>query len=215
MKNLYYMNCKDIQSIGGRVSYDESFKPVPGVAGFFISNCGRLVSKRQNETKLCSINIYNGYEYHNTKVKKYGKYRNCDLKIHRLVAECFVDIPDWIDEKDILTLEVHHLMKVSRCAKIYGLNYATNLIWLPRSVHKVLHQHERLEVLINGTYKPYGFLDACKKLKITPYDMVEVLKHKTVSNGYNSYSATICRDDGSSIVVSVREKVAQEQKTVA
>jgi len=208
MRNYYYLSSKDLQEINGKIAFDEEFVQVKGCPGFFISSYGRLISKRQLTTKVCRTAVYKGYEHYHTYCKRYGKYKSYDLKIHRLVAENFLPIPTWIRAEDLHRLVAHHDIKVSRDRRIKNVNCVNNLIWLPDWVHIVLHKHEYIEVYVNGKYCKYGFINACKRLGINPYDLCEVLKNETqVKTDYRYYSATIERDNGSSIVVDVRELI--------
>lgn len=206
MKNLYYMNRQDIMMLGGRIAYDEEFRPIKGSAGLFVSNYGRIASKRQSDTRIVSTYLNRGYEFHATKVKKYGKVKNVHLRVHRVVAQAFIPIPLWIHEEDLTDLVVHHIVKVVRGARIKGINHVDNLVWLPRHIHNVLHSFEQIEIMIDGKYRRYNFLDACRKLRITPYDLVDVLQQPKEQEEYNYYSADVVRDDGTMLNVTIRHK---------
>ncbi len=208
MKNLGYLTKIDIENIGGRIAFDEDFKKILGQPGFFISNYGRVVSKRQSKAKLIKSGYYHGYERFSTQRTKNGRSKRYDFRVHALVAAAFVEIPQWINEEDYSNLQVHHYRKVSREVRVYGLNTANNLTYLPEAVHKFLHKHEYVEIFISDCYKKYGFLDACKKLKITPYDLMYVMKTQPVKEeaDYIYYSADVNRDNGSKITVQIRFK---------
>ena len=128
---------KDIKAIGGLAAADEVFKEVPEVKGWFISNYGRLISKRKNGTaRIVKTYFTNGYEHVVTYTEK-GKNRTAKLyAIHQLVAQAFVKVPAWIKPHDII--EVHHIHRVNRKNRESGINFASNLSYLPKSLHKTV-----------------------------------------------------------------------------
>ena len=67
----------------------EKWKSVNGFANYEISNCGRV---RNATTERMLKSSDDGYGYLKINLQKEGK--SCTMKIHRLVAEAFVDNPE-------------------------------------------------------------------------------------------------------------------------
>lgn len=195
---------KDIKAIGGLAAADEVFKEVPEVKGWFISNYGRLISKRKNGTaRIVKTYFTNGYEHVVTYTEK-GKNRTAKLyAIHQLVAQAFVEVPAWIKPHDII--EVHHIRRVNRKNRVSGINCASNLSYLPKSLHKTVDVIAEIAVFEEGFYRQYDFVSAAERLHIDPYCLADIIRQEpTKRKGKCAYYQCTVNADGVAVDVNFR-----------
>ena len=87
---------KDIKEVGGLIAPDEEFRKAKGIRSVYVSNYGRVISKRVGKPRLLKSHFSNGY--HSITVEN-GTKRKCYF-VHILVAKAFVEVPEWINEDD-------------------------------------------------------------------------------------------------------------------
>lgn len=162
---------KDIKEIGGLIEPDEEFRKAKGVRSVYVSNYGRVISKRTGKPRLLKSYFLNGY--HSIVVENENKKRK-NYFVHILVAKAFVEVPDWINKDD--RKEVHHIQKVDRKCEIEYSDRASNLCWLPPKIHKIVDSEE-VAVKINGQYVSMDFVKIAEFYGVSPYALA-----KTVGN---------------------------------
>lgn len=95
----------------------EEFRPIPGYDGvYFVSNLGRIKSKRKGETKILSGAISAGYVL--IQLFKNGAHKT--FRVHRLVAQAF--IPNYLDKPLINHIDGNK-----------SNNRVDNLVWCTQS----------------------------------------------------------------------------------
>lgn len=160
---------KDIKEVGGLIAPDEEFRKAKGIRSIYVSNYGRVISKRVGKPRLLKSHFSNGY--HSIAVEN-GTKRKCYF-VHILVAKAFVEVPDWINKDD--RKEVHHIQKVDRkCERGYS-DRANNLCWLPPKVHKIVDRTEEVAVKIDGQYVPMDFVRVAEYYGISPYVLAKAV----------------------------------------
>ena len=191
-KNYKRFTKKDIATIGGLISSDERFVPVKAQPGWFISNYARLASKRRNGTAvLIRTYFVNGYETIVTYSTSSGSRKPRMFMLPNLVATAFVNVPNWIHENEII--EVHHKRKVNHGEREYGTDFATNLIYLPKTIHKTVDVVREIGVCRRGLYKNMDFVSAAFEMGIDPYALVDVLRQEpdAIEDDYKYYDCLI------------------------
>lgn len=153
----------------------EIWRPVKNYEGYYeISNLGRLISLnyRKNGSKhFLKTNINsNGYEQVRLNVNKIGKNK----KIHRLVAESFIENTDnkkCVNHKDS-----------NRCN-----NRLDNLEWCTHS-ENTIHGFKN-----NSIFRPSG--EDCKISKLNNKNVIEIFKsiksHRQLAKDYGVTKSTI------------------------
>lgn len=177
MKKYYYLNENDIENIGGLIAPDEKFELVEEMPGWFISNYARLISTRKNGTaQLLQTVFKQGYESIATNIDVNGKNKSKCYALHKLVADAFVPVPEWVHENDIT--EVHHIKKVNREKRDLKTHYASNLTRLPVQVHKMVDKIAEIAVYKNGKYKTMDFVSAAFNMQISPYTLNQLIREQ-------------------------------------
>lgn len=176
-KNYKVFTRKDIKAIGGLISPDERFKVVKEQPGWFISNYARLASKRKNGTAVLLHPLFrNGYQGLVTYNRVNGKRVATEFKVHVLVASAFVNVPGWIRDNEII--EVHHRRKVNHAHAEYGTDFAENLTYLPKSIHKTVDAVREIGVCKGGVYQNMDFVSAAFYMGIDPYALADVIRQE-------------------------------------
>lgn len=191
-KNYKRFTKKDIATIGGLIALDEKFVPVKKQPGWFISNYARLASKRKNGTAVLIRTFFvNGYETVVTYSTLSGSRKPQMFMIHNLVATAFVSVPKWIRENEII--EVHHKRKVNHNEREYGTDFATNLTYLPKTIHKTVDVVREIGVCRRGLYENMDFVSAAFEMGIDPYALVDVLRQEpdAIEDDYKYYDCLI------------------------
>ena len=169
-----YLTRKDIKSIGGLIADDEIFMPCKGIRSIFVSNYARVISKRCKKARLLKAYFSQGYHYLTLESLNGKCGRKC-YSIHRLVAIAFCPVAEWI--KDGEKLDVHHIIAVDPNVDDPTLDYASNLIWLPKGIHKYVDKIEKMQVRQNNRWKSMQLLDVAEYYGISPYDLCKFI-HK-------------------------------------
>lgn len=154
---------KDIKEVGGLIAPDEEFRKAKGIRSVYVSNYGRVISKRVGKPRLLKSHFSNGY--HSITVEN-GTKRNCYF-VHILVAKAFIDVPDWIESGK--RKEVHHIKKVDRKCETENSHHINNLCWLPPKIHRLVDKIEEVAVNIDGQYVPMDFVKVAEYYGISPY----------------------------------------------
>ena len=132
LKSLYKMVFKKVYCIDNICSLQgEVWKPIKGTDEYFISNYSRIISYKGYEAillKSWSNKQTNGYL--TVKITINNKTKN--YKVHRLVAEAFLQIP-----KDIDNYQIHH-----KDGNRYN-NNVQNLQWLTKEQHRKKHEQKK------------------------------------------------------------------------
>lgn len=148
---VYWLNKKDIELVGGLLYPDEEFRPVKGESSIWISNYARVLSKRKGKPRILKTVFQKGYHRLTLPQTIRGKREKHMYYIHVLVAQTFCEIPDWINPGD--KLEVHHINSVDREKDIEDINYASNLMYVPRRLHKAIDSIQEIAVNQNGKWQ--------------------------------------------------------------
>lgn len=205
---VYWLNKKDIELVGGLLYPDEEFRPVKGESSIWISNYARVLSKRKGKPRILKTVFQKGYHRLTLPQTIRGKREKHMYYIHVLVAQTFCEIPDWINPGD--KLEVHHINSVDREKDIEEINYASNLMYVPRSLHKAIDSIQEIAVNQNGKWVKRDFVTAAEHYGISPYEFLGAFaneKYKTpdsIRGKYQYYSPTIKIDDERNVEIGVR-----------
>lgn len=205
---VYWLNKKDIELVGGLLYPDEEFRPVKGESSIWISNYARVLSKRKGKPRILKTVFQKGYHRLTLPQTIRGKREKHMYYIHVLVAQTFCEIPDWINPGD--KLEVHHINSVDREKDIEDINYASNLMYVPRSLHKAIDSIQEIAVNQNGKWVKRDFVTAAEHYGISPYEFLGAFaneKYKTpdsIRGKYQYYSPTIKIDDERNVEIDVR-----------
>lgn len=205
---VYWLNKKDIELVGGLLYPDEEFRPVKGESSIWISNYARVLSKRKGKPRILKTVFQKGYHRLTLPQTIRGKREKHMYYIHVLVAQTFCEIPDWINPGD--KLEVHHINSVDREKDIEDINYASNLMYVPRSLHKAIDSIREIAVNQNGKWVKRDFVTAAEHYGISPYEFLGAFaneKYKTpdsIRGKYQYYSPTIKIDDERNVEIDVR-----------
>lgn len=205
---VYWLNKKDIELVGGLLYPDEEFRPVKGESSIWISNYARVLSKRKGKPRILKTVFQKGYHRLTLPQTIRGKREKHMYYIHVLVAQTFCEIPDWINPGD--KLEVHHINSVDREKDIEDINYASNLMYVPRSLHKAIDSIQEIAVNQNGKWVKRDFVTAAEHYGISPYEFLGAFaneKYKTpdsIRDKYQYYSPTIKIDDERNVEIDVR-----------
>ena len=207
-KRCNYLTKADIEAVGGKIATDEEFRHVKGETAIWVSNYARVISKRRGKARVLQTVFQRGY--HRLTLPQYmrGKKIKNMYYLHVLVAEAFCDIPDWVNPED--RLEVHHICSVDRVHDIGGINYAGNLMYVPRKLHKAIDSIAEIAVRTTNTWIKMTFVEAAKYYGISPYDFLEAFaneKYKTpdkIHGKYQYYTPTIESEGGKTITINIR-----------
>lgn len=205
---VYWLNKKDIELVGGLLYPDEEFRPIKGESSIWISNYARVLSKRKGKPRILKTVFQKGYHRLTLPQTIRGKREKHMYYIHVLVAQTFCEIPDWINPGD--KLEVHHINSVDREKDIEDINYASNLMYVPRSLHKAIDSIQEIAVNQNGKWVKRDFVTAAEHYGISPYEFLGAFaneKYKTpdsIRGKYQYYSPTIKIDDERNVEIDVR-----------
>ena len=180
-----YLTKKDIKIVGGLVAPDEEFRCVEGESALWISNYGRLLSKRKKNPRILKTVFQNGYHRISLPQRMYGKSIAPTYYIHVLVAKAFCPVAEWIRQSD--AIEVHHINKVNRNRDILENDYANNLMWIPRKIHRAVDQIESIELCINGKWEVKDFVTAAEHMQMCPYGFIEMLQKNEPSKVVSQY----------------------------
>ncbi|MCD8015926.1 MAG: hypothetical protein LUG99_22770 [Lachnospiraceae bacterium] len=165
----YVLTNKMVIEAGGLLATDEVFLPFPNESAVWISNYGRILSGRHKKAKILKPFIKNGYHKIRFCYSDYGKIKRKSYLVHRVVAELFVPIGDWIHSEDIDTLQVHHIKAVDRDNPAQEQDYASNLQWVPKQLHHAIDKIHKIQVQSNGEWRQKNFVKASKMLGVSPY----------------------------------------------
>lgn len=170
---IYRLYKRDIDAIGGLIYPDERFLPVKGESAIWVSNYARLLSKRKGKPKILKTVFQNGYQRVTLPQAMYGKQKKHMYYLHKLVSEAFCDIPSWIKPGD--KIETHHKKKINRDKDIIGINYANNLIYVPRKLHKAIDSISEIAVKQGKKWVTIDYEKAAEFYEISPYDFVQAI----------------------------------------
>ena len=166
---IYWLNKRDIEEIGGLLFPDEEFRPVKGESAIWISNYARVLSKRKGKPRILKTVFQKGYQRLTLPQTIRGKRVKHRYYVHVLVAEAFCDFPKWVKPGE--RLEVHHIWAVNRLRDIAGINYASNLMYVPRKLHKAIDSIQEIAVKKNGNW-----------IKIMGFHHMNFWKHSQMKN---------------------------------
>lgn len=211
MKNrINYLAKKDICAIGGLIAPDEEFRAVEGESAIWISNYGRVISKRQKNARLIKSHFQNGY-YRTTFVQvMYGKTVRHMYYLHVLVGKAFLHPAKWIKEDD--KIEIHHIKRIAKDNKDKSLHYANNLVYVPRRLHKAIDSIEHIFVKHGKKWLEMGYDVASEYYDLSPYEFLNAFgnekKHKPTSrkNGYQYYKIEIESENGRITPINIKIK---------
>lgn len=167
-KNYKKFTKKDVATIGGLISPDERFVSVKAQPGWFISNYARLASKRRNGTAVLIRTFFiNGYETVVTYSTLSGSRKPKMFMIHK--------------------------RKVNHKKREYGTDFATNLTYLPKTIHKTVDAVREIGVCHRGLYEDMDFVSAAFSMGIDPYALADVLRQEpdAVEDDYKYYDCLI------------------------
>lgn len=105
---------------------------------------------------------------------------------------------------------MHHINSVDRENDIEEINYASNLMYVPRKLHKAIDSIQEIAVKQNGRWIKMDFARAAEHYGISPYEFLEAFaneKYKTpdsIRGKYQYYSPTIKIDDERNVEIDVR-----------
>lgn len=203
-----YLTKADIKAIGGKITSDEVFKRVKGETGIWVSNYARLISKRRRKPRLLKTVFNNGYRQVSLPHKKYGKMIIKTYYLHILVAKAFCSKPSWAKSNN--KLEVHHIKPVDRVNDIPGINNASNLMYVPRTLHKAIDAISEIAVNQDGMWVKMNFTKAAEYYGVTPYDFLNSFANESntkpnkVEDKYQYYSTTIDCGDNKIVNIDIR-----------
>lgn len=205
---IYWLNKRDIEEIGGLLFPDEEFRPVKGESAIWISNYARVLSKRKGKPRILKTVFQKGYQRLTLPQTIRGKRVKHRYYVHVLVAEAFCNIPKWVKLGE--RLEVHHILAVNRLCDIAGINYASNLMYVPRKLHKAIDSIEEIAVKKNENWIKMDFVMAAKYYGISPYEFLEAFaneKYKIpnkIWGKYQYYSKFVDSENGQDVVIDIR-----------
>ena len=116
---------------------------------------------------------------------------------------------------------MHHIKSVDREKDIEGINYASNLVYVPRKLHKAIDSIQEIAVKQNSKWIKMDFVRAAEHYGISPYEFLEAFaneKYKLpdrIRGKYQYYSPTIKMDNGRNVRIDikiVRLRDAAEEK---
>lgn len=207
-KRCNYLTRADIEAIGGKIAADEEFRRVKGESAIWVSNYARIISKRKGKAKVLKTVFQKGYHRLTLPQVMYGKRVKHMYYLHVLVAQAFYDTPSWIKPGE--KVEVHHIYSVDRKHDIGWINYASNLMYVPRKLHKAIDSIVEIAVKRNGKWAKMNFVEASEYYGISPYEFLESFaneKHKIpdrIRGKYQHYSPTIEAENGKSVTIDIR-----------
>lgn len=205
---VYWLNKKDIKEIGGLLYSDEEFRPVKGESAIWISNYARVLSKRKGKPRILKTVFQKGYRRLTLPQSVRGKKVKHMYYVHVLVAQAFCEIPNWINPGD--RLEVHHINSVDREKDIEGINYASNLLYVPRKLHKAIDSIQEIAVKQNSKWIKMDFVSAAEYYQISPYEFLESFSNEKyklpdrILGKYQYYSPTIKMDNGRNVRIDIK-----------
>lgn len=201
MKNrINYLALKDIRAVGDLIATDEEFRHVEGETAIFVSNYGRIISKRRGNPRLIKSQFQNGYYRVTLPQYMYGKSVKHMYYVHFLVGRAFLHQAKWIKIDD--KIEIHHINRIAKDNKDRSLHYASNLVYVPRKLHKAIDSIEHIFVKHGKNWLEMGYEEASEYYDLSPYDFLNSFgnekKHKPTSkkNGYQYYKIDVISDDG-------------------
>lgn len=205
---VYWFNKRDIKAIGGLLFPDEEFRPVKGESAIWISNYARVLSKRKGKPRILKTVFQKGYQRLTLPQTIRGKRVKHMYYVHVLVAEAFCDIPKWVKPGE--RLEVHHIFAANRLRDIEGINYASNLMYVPRKLHKAIDAIQEIAVNKNGNWVKMDFVTAAEYYGLSPYEFLEAFaneKYKIpdkIWGKYQYYSKSVESENGKNIIIDIR-----------
>ncbi len=186
---VYYLNKSDIEAVGGLIAPDEEFRKFPQESAVWISNYGRVLSKRKKYPRLLKTVFQKGYYRLTLPYGKYGVAGKHMYYLHTVVAKVFCNVPDWIKGGE--RIEVHHIKSVDREKPDITLHYASNLMYVPRKLHKTFDTLLEISVKKDGKWIDKDLVSAAEDLGITPYELcAEIGNEKKIPpiKNYGKYS---------------------------
>lgn len=211
-----YLSRADVEAVGGKVSADEEFRHVKGETGIWISNYARVLSKRRGKPRILKTVFQRGYHRLTLPQYMHGKKIKTMYYVHVLVAQAFCDIPSWIYPGE--RVEIHHKNSVNRECDIAGINNATNLMYVPRRLHKAIDSIAEISVNHKNSWRKMNFIQAAAYYGISPYEFLgsfanerEKRPDKTYGK-YQYYSPTIKTEDEREVKIEVRIVRIREEK---
>ena len=207
-KRCNYLTKADIEAIGGKIATDEEFRHVKGETAIWVSNYARIISKRRGTARILKKVFQKGY--HRLSLFQYmrGHKVRHSYYVHVLVAKAFCPIPEWIKPGD--RLEAHHIHSVDRVHDISWINYASNIMYVPRKLHKAIDSLVEIAVRKNNMWVKMDFVSAAEYYGISPYEFLESFaneKHKIpdkIWRKYQYYSPVIRFENGENIMLNIR-----------
>ena len=207
-KRCNYLTKADIEAIGGKIATDEEFRHVKGETAIWVSNYARIISKRRGTARILKTVFQKGY--HRLSLFQYmrGHKVRHSYYVHVLVAKAFCPIPEWIKPGD--RLEAHHIHSVDRVHDISWINYASNIMYVPRKLHKAIDSLVEIAVRKNNMWVKMDFVSAAEYYGISPYEFLESFeneKHKITDKiwrKYHYYSPVIRFENGENIMLNIR-----------
>lgn len=170
---IYQLYKRDIDAIGGLIYPDEKFLPVKGESAIWVSNYARLLSKRKGKPKILKTVFQKGYQRVTLPQAMYGKKEKHMYYLHNLVAQAFCDIPSWVKPGD--KIETHHISRINHDKDIVGINFAKNLMYVPRKLHKAIDSIVEIDVKQGQKWVVMDYDKAAEFYGISPYDFINAI----------------------------------------
>lgn len=207
-KRCNYLTKADIEGLGGKIAADEEFRHVKGETAIWVSNYARIISKRRGKARILKTVFQKGY--HRLTLPQYmrGKKVKHMYYVHVLVAKAFCDIPDWIKPGD--RLEAHHIHSVDREHDITWINYVSNLMYVPRKLHKAIDSLDEIAVRKNSVWVKMTFVEAAEYYGISPYEFLGSFSNEKkkipdkIRGKYQYYTPTIKSENGKTVKIDIR-----------
>ena len=207
-KRCNYLTRADMEAIGGKIATDEEFRHVKGETAIWVSNYARIISKRRGKARILKTVFQKGY--HRLTLPQYmrGKKVKHMYYVHVLVAEAFCPIPEWIKPGD--KLEAHHIHSVDRERDIDWINHASNLMHVPRKLHKAIDSLAEIAVRKNNTWVKKDFVSAAEYYGVSPYEFLGAFANEKkkipdkIRGKYQYYKPAIENENGKTITLDIR-----------
>ena len=88
---------------------------------------------------------------------------------------------------------MHHKRKVNHKEREYGTDFATNLTYLPKTIHKTVDAVREIGVCHRGLYEDMDFVSAAFSMGVDPYALADVLRQEpdAIEDDYKYYDCLI------------------------
>lgn len=191
----YTLNKSDLDAIGGLIFPDEEFRPVKGESSIWVSNYARLLSKRKGKPKIIKTVFQKGYHRVTLPQTMYNKKIQKMYYLHVLVARAFCEVPEWIKPED--KIETHHIKRIDHQKDIECVNYAENLVYVPRKLHKAIDSIAEISVKQGRKWVILNYEKAAEYYDLSPYDFLKAIgnekyqKPTTIRGKYQYYKKEV------------------------